>query len=181
MSLSKRYDAGLLSDYGGGDVAWWQDYLRAELGRADDFYATTIDTQAAEIERLNHLVRGYQHHLDACEQIAGKALGYPWFKDDPANFPDATEADGVCIGEHVSDTIVQELANKLAGSAAEIERLRASLDEALGVLRPFGECARYFDAATNPMPDSIALNHSVTLGDMRAARDFITKHGGKRE
>lgn len=33
-----RYDAGLLSDFGGGNVAWWQDYLRAELERADEFY-----------------------------------------------------------------------------------------------------------------------------------------------
>lgn len=33
------YDAGLLNDYGGGNVDWWQDYLRAELGRAHDYYA----------------------------------------------------------------------------------------------------------------------------------------------
>ena len=33
-----RYDAGLLSDYGGGNVSWWQDYLRAELAYAHDFY-----------------------------------------------------------------------------------------------------------------------------------------------
>ncbi len=32
------YDAGLLSDYGGGDVSWWQDYIRAELARAHEFY-----------------------------------------------------------------------------------------------------------------------------------------------
>ena len=49
--------------------------------------------------------------IDRCQQIAGKALGYPWFKDDPKNFPNATEADGVCIGEHVEETIVQELAD----------------------------------------------------------------------
>lgn len=40
------YDAGLLNDYGGGNVDWWQDYIRAELGRAHDFYG-------AEIARLN--------------------------------------------------------------------------------------------------------------------------------
>lgn len=32
------YYAGLLSDYGGGDVEWWQDYLRAEIGRANDHW-----------------------------------------------------------------------------------------------------------------------------------------------
>lgn len=36
------YDAGLLSDYGGGDVEWWHDYIRAELGRAHDFYESQI-------------------------------------------------------------------------------------------------------------------------------------------
>ncbi|MEN5317731.1 hypothetical protein ABE509_09280 [[Pseudomonas] hibiscicola] len=33
-----HYDAGLLGDGGGGDVNWWQDYIRAELDRAHEFY-----------------------------------------------------------------------------------------------------------------------------------------------
>ena len=36
--------------------------------------------------------------LEKIEQILGKALGYPWYKDDPDIFPKATEADGVCVG-----------------------------------------------------------------------------------
>lgn len=36
------YDAGLLSDFGGGNVEWWQDYIRAELGRAHEFYQSQI-------------------------------------------------------------------------------------------------------------------------------------------
>ena len=32
------YDAGLLSDFGGGNVEWWQDYLRAELERANSHW-----------------------------------------------------------------------------------------------------------------------------------------------
>ncbi|HDS1537411.1 TPA: Lar family restriction alleviation protein [Stenotrophomonas maltophilia] len=38
-----RYDAGLLGDGGGGDVNWWQDYLRAELDRAHEFYQDQAD------------------------------------------------------------------------------------------------------------------------------------------
>lgn len=38
-----RYDTGLLGDGGGGDVAWWQDYIRAELDRAHDFYQDQAD------------------------------------------------------------------------------------------------------------------------------------------
>ena len=33
-----QYNAGLLGDGGGGDVQWWQDYMRAELNRAHKFY-----------------------------------------------------------------------------------------------------------------------------------------------
>ena len=36
------YDAGLLSDYGGGNVEWWQDYIRAELDRAHEYYMSAL-------------------------------------------------------------------------------------------------------------------------------------------
>lgn len=39
-----EYDAGLLSSAGGGDVEWWQDYLRAELGRAHEFYQSQMES-----------------------------------------------------------------------------------------------------------------------------------------
>lgn len=38
-----EYDAGLLASAGGGDVDWWQDYLRAELARAHDFYQSQME------------------------------------------------------------------------------------------------------------------------------------------
>lgn len=39
----EEYDAGLLNDFGGGDVEWWQDYIRAELSRAHDFYQSQAE------------------------------------------------------------------------------------------------------------------------------------------
>jgi hypothetical protein len=36
------YDAGLLNDFGGGDVHWWQDYIRDELARAHEFYQSQM-------------------------------------------------------------------------------------------------------------------------------------------
>jgi len=65
-----------------------------------------------EIKSLQDRERGLLVELRDCEQIAGKALGYSWYKDDPKNFPDATEVDGVCVGSHSPATVVQELANK---------------------------------------------------------------------
>lgn len=47
-------------------------------------------------------------------QILGKALGYPWYKDDKKNFPGATEANGVCVGDHVAVTLAMEAAHKIA-------------------------------------------------------------------
>ncbi len=38
-----RYDAGLLGEGGGGDVGWWQDYIRTELDRAHEFYQDQAD------------------------------------------------------------------------------------------------------------------------------------------
>ncbi|WP_160119680.1 hypothetical protein [Rhodovarius lipocyclicus] len=48
MSGLDAYDAGLLNDWGGGNVERWQDYIRAELGRAHDFY---VAQHAAEVEQ----------------------------------------------------------------------------------------------------------------------------------
>lgn len=45
------------------------------------------------------------------EQILGEALGYPRYSDDPKNFPDTTEADGVCVGEMTVALLAQQLAD----------------------------------------------------------------------
>lgn len=39
----EEYDAGYLNDYGGGNVGWWHDYIRAELERAYDFYQSQLE------------------------------------------------------------------------------------------------------------------------------------------
>jgi hypothetical protein len=60
---------------------------------------------------------------EAVSQTLGQVLGYPWFKDDQKNFPGATEEHGVCVGEHVAETIAMEAARK-------IKDLEAALDNA---------------------------------------------------
>lgn len=32
------YDAGVLNDYGGGNVGWWQDYICSEVNRCNGFW-----------------------------------------------------------------------------------------------------------------------------------------------
>jgi len=93
----------------------WVKLLRSKLAE-----------QAAEIERLRNACISQERDIS---QTLGKALGYPWFKDDPTNWPNATEADGVCVGEHVAESLADEAAKKLAEQTAEIERLTKERDE----------------------------------------------------
>jgi hypothetical protein len=73
--------------------------------------------------------------VDECQQIAGKALGYPWYKDDQKNFPNANDANGVCIGEHCGSSIVQELANALVKRRELCRRAERERDAAREEIR----------------------------------------------
>ena len=64
--------------------------------------------------------RLYRELRDYAEQELGKALGYPWYKDDQKNFPGATEHDGVCIGDSVAESIIAEAANRLRACRCEV-------------------------------------------------------------
>ena len=92
--------------------------LRALLASHDDL--------AAEVERLRRACAAEE--LDI-QQTLGKALRYPWFKDDPKNFPGATEKDGVCVGGHVAASLADEAAKRIESLAAEVERLRGGPTE----------------------------------------------------
>jgi len=59
------YDAGLLNDWGGGNVAWWQDYIRAEIGRANDHWRALVADPPEEIGVFQARVE------DQDRQIAG--------------------------------------------------------------------------------------------------------------
>jgi hypothetical protein len=74
-------------------------------------------------ERIKLLEHGIAKQNLEIEQTCGKVLDYPWFKDDQKNFPEATEKDGVCVGEHVAETIAAELARKYTEANERIKRL----------------------------------------------------------
>ena len=65
-------------------------------------------------------LRKYQEEIQEIEQILGKALGYPWFKDDPKNFPTATEADGVCVGVETAWSLAMIAADKIKELQGEL-------------------------------------------------------------
>lgn len=75
-----------------------------------------------ELARLRNAMSASSEEI--C-QTAGKALGYPWFKDDQKNFPGADDTWGVCVGEHVSETIVEELAKAFVKLSSRLETAAA--------------------------------------------------------
>lgn len=81
-------------------------HLRNPLSRSADFIEGLV-------EEANRLDSAYRREAVDVEQSLGRALGYPWYMDDPDTFPDATEESGVCVGEHVPGTIAKEAAGKI--------------------------------------------------------------------
>ena len=80
----------------------------------------TVDELKAETKALcNQMIalgtrqNMQQRRDDTVCQTLGKALGYPRYCDDQKNFPGATEADGVCIGDHVAESLAEEAARKI--------------------------------------------------------------------
>lgn len=84
------YDAGLLNDFGGGNVGWWQDYIRAELGRAYDFYQSQIaapqPAQATQSE-----VTGGREAFESCALMEGSL--FKRRADDPDKYWDGNVQD----------------------------------------------------------------------------------------
>lgn len=81
-----------------GDYGWSLAYERAMEAR----------------QCIEELKRACSETQQEVTQALGRTLGYPWFKDDQKNFPGATEADGVCVGDHVAESMASEAANRIA-------------------------------------------------------------------
>ena len=90
--------------------------MAAEIQSDDGVANAAIHEAALRLEQLSEKIKRLYDSIlknnQEIEQDCGKVLGYPWFKDDQKNFPGATEKDGVCVGDHVAETIVSELAKR---------------------------------------------------------------------
>jgi hypothetical protein len=86
-------------------------------------YAEIIDNQVEEIRRLKEVKDKMLQEFHNIEQILGKALGYPWSKDDPKNFPLATEKDGVTIGAETAWSLAMQAADKIKDLKERNEKL----------------------------------------------------------
>lgn len=108
-------------------IARMRDEIKSAFVKRDrDVVLDTLEMLAlldAAEERDTLRNEWAKENNEICQSL-GKALGYPWFKDDPKNFPDATDADGVCVGEHVAVTIAAEAASCVATLRAEVDQAK---------------------------------------------------------
>lgn len=92
---------------------------------------TALASGSGDHAELARLKAAMSKSNDEICQSLGKALGYPWFKDDQRNFPGATEGNGVCVGDHVAESIADEAASRISALLAENAALRANEKAAL--------------------------------------------------
>ncbi len=130
--------------------------------------ASAIKKQLAAKDRL---IAGLTKECHEVEQVLGKALGYPWYSNDQKNFPGATEADGVCLGEHVARTIAAEAASKLAVLAADRDRLAQINDE----LNQDVAKAQKDAAQWKELRLILEGDHATTLRGIEAANALVRK------
>lgn len=79
--------------------------LKAQLVVSEKLVLESAEKLDAVTKELVSLKESYSKDDDYICQVLGKALNYPWYKDDQKNFPGATQEDGVCIGEHVAASL----------------------------------------------------------------------------
>jgi hypothetical protein len=70
---------------------------------------------------------------DVCQTL-GRALKYPKFVDDQKNFPGATEENGVCVGDHVAESIAMEAARHIGELNERLEAVKQRTTEEVTVL-----------------------------------------------
>jgi hypothetical protein len=100
---------------------------RAENNRGTGCYEHENETLRARVKELEKDCKQLQGVAQKSDeeicQTLGQSLGYPWFKDDPKNFPESTEADGVCVGDHCGATLALEMKDRVSELEAKVKRL----------------------------------------------------------
>ncbi len=125
----------------GTEHAVWQgmeaererDVARAQVREREAEHHVSVTNLMAEIGRQERMAQRAEHALahqsNEIEQILGKALGYPWYKDDGKSWPEATEADGVCVGDHDAASLAMEAIGRIVTAEAELATLRGAVEK----------------------------------------------------
>lgn len=110
------------------------DKILEDVDENEWMKSETVKALAKEVRRLradiDRLRLACSKANDEVCQTLGKALGYPRFKDDQKNFPGATEVDGVCVGDHVAESIADEAVQRIVDQRAKL--VEAACELAMG-------------------------------------------------
>jgi hypothetical protein len=91
------------------------EYMRTFEAEDKLISAILLKCHQSEAAKIKQLELGKKLSMESdnrIEQAIGKVLGYPAYKDDQKNFPNATESNGVCVGDHVAESLVMELVDR---------------------------------------------------------------------
>jgi DNA repair exonuclease SbcCD ATPase subunit len=103
-----------------------------------------VQEKVLQMLEVYQKIKKYTDELNEIEQILGKALGYPWFKDDPKNFPNATEADGVAVGDHIAWSLAMEAADKMKMMDIREQDKQKIIDEQREEIAKLKESVEYY-------------------------------------
>jgi hypothetical protein len=112
--------------------------LRCDLRDVNDNNAAQFERAEIAEARLAALKTAMAKSNEEICQTLGQALGYPWFKDDQKNFPGATEVNGVCVGDHVAESIATEAARRIGATEIRNAALLEALETACSDLEAIG-------------------------------------------
>lgn len=122
----------------------------------------------AELENMKKGIKGYQTECREVEQALGQSLGYPWYRDDQKNFPNTTDDDGVCVGEHTPSTIAMEAGRTITELKQKVKTLEETMihPDAMDALQTSLDEAReaqisLFDLDYPPRASQGAPRHEV--------------------
>lgn len=129
------------------------DHVLPDYDAMTELVYTWLETRLRQMQRLSHEV----------EQILGKALGYPWYKDDKKNFPDATEADGVCVGDHVPESIAEEASNRIKSLKTRLQQEHALNKQLQNILEEIVDTATDITVMAK---NGMTAIHTCTTGNI---------------
>lgn len=136
-----------------------------EFVLAKDYDALAARLRDAEAENARLREACSKQNDDVC-QVLGKALGYPWYKDDQTNFPGADESNGVCVGDHAAESIADEAAKTIARLREDAARQCEAIRERVHQLPKL-----WYRTPTNPdAADTLVIAADYVFAAIDAAR-----------
>lgn len=140
-------------------------------------------------QRVEALQAAAAKSNDEICQTLGKVLGFPWYKNDLDLFPCATEVDGVCVGDHVAETLASNAADRIRhlDSRLQIDTLNPNRREHIVIL---AEVSKNLEAKIEIFVDHMAEAKALAdghcentlkeivencLNELRKLEDEVTK------